>query len=81
MPLYILLLIMSWFTLVRCSAFSLLIWSSQAEHSLLQAFVAAAASTLGFLTPPGVSGQLLLIPEGAGWARDRRILLHLHPWL
>jgi hypothetical protein len=66
MPLYILLLIMSWFALVQCG-FSLLIWSSQAEHSLLQAFIASgsALSTLGFLTPPGVSGQLLSIPEGA----------------
>ena len=66
MPLYILLLIMSWFALVQC-AFSLLIWSSQAEHSLLQAFIASgsALSTLGFLTPPGVYGQLLSIPEGA----------------
>ena len=66
MPLYILLLIMSWFALVQ-GAFSLLIWSSQAEHSLLQAFIASgsALSTLGFLTPPDVSGQLLSIPEGA----------------
>ena len=66
MPLYILLLIMSWFALVQ-GAFSLLIWSSQAEHSLPQAFIASgsALSTLGFLTPPGVYGQLLSIPEGA----------------
>jgi hypothetical protein len=66
MPVYILLLIMSWFALVQ-GAFSLLIWSSQAEHSLLQAFIASgsALSTLGFLTPPGVYGQLLAIPEGA----------------
>jgi hypothetical protein len=66
LPLYILLLIMSWFALVQ-AAFSLLIWSSQAEHSLLQAVIASgsALSTLGFLTPPDVSGQLLAIPEGA----------------
>ena len=66
MPLYILLLIGSWFALVQV-AFSLLIWSSQAEHSLLQAVIASgsALSTLGFLTPAGVSGQLLAIPEGA----------------
>ena len=66
LPLYILLLIVSWFALVQ-GAFSLLIWSSQAEHSLLQAFIASgsALSTLGFLTPPGVYGQLLSIPEGA----------------
>ena len=66
LPLYILLLIMSWFALVQ-GAFSLLIWSSQAEHSLLQAVIASgsALSTLGFLTPPDVSGQLLAIPEGA----------------
>jgi hypothetical protein len=34
---------------------------------LLQAVIASgsALSTLGFLTPPGIAGQLLAIPEGA----------------
>ena len=65
-PIYILLLIIAWFALVQ-AGFSLLIWSSQAEHSLLQAVIASgsALSTLGFLTPPGTAGQLLAIPEGA----------------
>src|SRR5215469_11406475 len=65
-PIYILLLIIAWFALVQ-AGFSLLIWSSQAEHSLLQAVIASgsALSTLGFLTPPGMVGQLLAIVEGA----------------
>ena len=65
-PIYIVLLIAAWFALVQ-AGFSLLIWSSQAEHNLLQAVIASgsALSTLGFLTPPGVAGQLLAIPEGA----------------
>jgi hypothetical protein len=47
--------------------FSLMIWSLQAEPSLPRAFIASgsALSTLGFLTPPDLSGQLLAIPEGA----------------
>jgi hypothetical protein len=66
LPLYILLLIVVWFGIVQ-TGFSLLIWSSQAEHSLLQAVIASgsALSTLGFLTPPGTAGQLLAILEGA----------------
>jgi hypothetical protein len=66
LPLYILLLIVVWFILVQ-AGFSLLIWSSQAEHSMLQAVIASgsALSTLGFLTPPGIAGQSLAIPEGA----------------
>ena len=66
LPIYMLLLITTWFALVQVG-FSLLIWSSQAEHSWLQAFIASgsALSTLGFLTPPGTAGQLLAIPEGA----------------
>jgi hypothetical protein len=65
-PIYMLLLITTWFALVQVG-FSLLIWSSQAEHSWLQAVIASgsALSTLGFLTPPDISGQLLAIPEGA----------------
>src|SRR5215467_520208 len=57
-PIYILLLIIVWFALVQ-AGFSLLIWSSQAEHSLLQALIASgsALSTLGFLTPPNMIGQ------------------------
>jgi len=68
-PIYMLVLITTWFALVQVG-FSLLIWSSQAEHSWLQAVIASgsALSTLGFLTPPGITGQLLAIPEGAmGW--------------
>jgi hypothetical protein len=66
LPLYILLLIVVWFGVVQ-AGFSLLIWSSQAEHSLLQAVIASgsALSTLGFLTPPDIAGQLLAILEGA----------------
>jgi len=49
------------------AGFASLIWSSQAEHSLLQAVIASgsALSALGFLTPSDPSGQLLAIPEGA----------------
>ena len=66
LPLYVLLLITVWFVLVQMG-FSLMIWSLQAEQSLLRAFIASgsALSTLGFLTPPDLSGQLLAIPEGA----------------
>ena len=66
LPLYVLLLIVVWFVLVEMG-FSLMIWSLQAEPSLLRAFIASgsALSTLGFLTPPDLSGQLLAIPEGA----------------
>lgn len=66
LPIYILLLTGAWFILVL-AGFSLLIWCSQAEHDLLQAAIASgsALSTLGFLTPPGIAGQLLAIPEGA----------------
>ena len=66
LPLYVLLLIAVWFVLVQMG-FSLMIWSLQAEPSLLRAFIASgsALSTLGFLTPPDLSGQLLAIPEGA----------------
>ncbi len=66
LPLYILLLIIVWFGLVE-AGFALLIWSCQAEHNLLQAFLASgsALSTLGFLTPPDTAGRLLAILEGA----------------
>ena len=66
MPLYIVLLIVVWFVLAQLG-FSLLIWSLQAEHNLLQAVIASgsALSTLGFLTPSDMAGQLLAIPEGA----------------
>ena len=66
LPLYVLLLIATWFALVQMG-FSLMIWSLQAEPSLLRAFISSgsALSTLGFLTPPDLSGQLLAIPEGA----------------
>src|SRR5262249_8261594 len=65
-PIYLLLLITTWFALVQLG-FSFLILSSQAEHSWLQAVIASgsALSTLGFLTPPDILGQLLAIPEGA----------------
>jgi len=66
LPIYIVLLIATWFALTQ-AGFSLMIWSSQAEHNLLQAVIASgsALSTLGFLTPRDISGQLLAIPEGA----------------
>jgi hypothetical protein len=55
-----------WFGLVL-GGFGLVIWSCQAEHSLLKAMIASGAqlSTLGFLTPPDTAGQLLAILEGA----------------
>jgi hypothetical protein len=43
LPTYILLLIAAWFALVQ-AGFSLLIWSSQAEHSLLQDIVCCKRS-------------------------------------
>jgi hypothetical protein len=45
----------------------LILWSSHVEPSVLRAFLASgsALSTLGFLTPNGVAGQLLAILEGA----------------
>ena len=66
LPLYGLSLITMWFVLVQIG-FSLMVWSLQAEPSLLRAFISSgsALSTLGFLTPPDLSGQLLAIPEGA----------------
>jgi hypothetical protein len=66
LPLYVLLLIIVWFGLVQ-AGFSLLIWSLQAEDKFLQAIIASgsALSTLGFLTPPNIPGQLLAIVEGA----------------
>ena len=64
--LYILLVIIMWFGLVL-AGFALLIWSCQAEHSLLEAVIASGSqlSTLGFLTPPDTAGRLLAILEGA----------------
>jgi hypothetical protein len=63
---FILLLIVVWFGIVQ-AGFALLIWSSQAKQSLLQAVIASgsALSTLGFLTPPDTAGRLLAILEGA----------------
>ena len=53
LPLYGLSLIIVWFVLVQMG-FSLMVWSLQAEPSLLRAFIASgsALSTLGFLAPP-----------------------------
>jgi hypothetical protein len=66
LPSYMFLLIGTWFALVQ-AGFTLLIWSLQAEPRVLEAFIASgsALSTLGFLTPSDVAGQLLAIPEGA----------------
>ena len=66
LPLYILLVIITWFGLAL-AGFALLIWSCQAEHSLLEAVIASGSqlSTLGFLTPPDTAGRLLAILEGA----------------
>jgi hypothetical protein len=66
LPLYILLVIMVWFGLVL-AGFGLLIWSCQAERSLLEAMIASGSqlSTLGFLTPTSTVGQVLAILEGA----------------
>jgi hypothetical protein len=66
LPIYMLLLIVAWFLLAQVG-FSLIIWSVQAEHSIGRALIASgsALSTLGFMTPPEVSGQILAILEGA----------------
>jgi hypothetical protein len=66
LPLYILFVILVWFALVL-AGFALLIWSFQAEHSLLKSIIASGSqlSTLGFLAPPDTAGQLLAILEGA----------------
>jgi hypothetical protein len=66
LPLYILLVIIVWFGLVL-AGFALLIWSYQAEHTLLKAMIASGSqlSTLGFLPPSDTAGQLLAILEGA----------------
>jgi hypothetical protein len=66
LPLYTLLLILSWFTLVL-AGFSLIIWSWHVEPTVLEAATASgsALSTLGFQTPTGILGQWLAIIEGA----------------
>jgi hypothetical protein len=66
LPLYILFVITAWFGLVL-AGFALLIWSFQAEHSLLKSIIASGSqlSTLGFPAPPDTAGQLLAILEGA----------------
>src|SRR5215831_8101563 len=66
LPLYFLLVIVVWFGLVL-TGFGLLIWSCQAERSLLEAMIASGSqlSTLGFLTPPDTAGRMLAIVEGA----------------
>jgi hypothetical protein len=66
LPLYILFVIIVWFGLVL-AGFALLIWSFQAEHSLLKSIIASGSqlSTLGFLAPSDTAGQLLAILEGA----------------
>ena len=66
LPVFIFLLILSWFLLVQ-TGFALMIWSVHAETRLVEAFIASgsALSTLGFRTPPGALGQMLAIPEGA----------------
>jgi hypothetical protein len=66
LPIYMLLLIVAWFLLAQVG-FSLIIWSVQAEHSIGRALIASgsALSTLGFMTPPEVPGQILAVLEGA----------------
>jgi hypothetical protein len=66
LPIYMLLLIVVWFLLAQ-TGFSLIIWSVQAEHSFGRAVIASgsALSTLGFMTPSEVQGQILAIVEGA----------------
>lgn len=65
-PAYVMLLIIAWFGLVQLG-FALLIWTFRIERGSLQALIASgsALSTLGFLTPPGIGGQLLAVVEGA----------------
>jgi hypothetical protein len=66
LPLYILLVIILWFGMVL-AGFALLIWSFQAEHSLLKSIIASGSqlSTLGFFAASDTAGQLLAILEGA----------------
>ncbi len=66
LPIYMLLLIVVWFLLAQLG-FSLIIWSVEAEHSFGRAAIASgsALSTLGFMTPAEVPGQILAILEGA----------------
>jgi hypothetical protein len=66
LPLYVLLVVVAWFGLAL-AGFALLIWSTQAEHSLLKALIASGSqlSTLGFLTPQNTTGQGLAVLEGA----------------
>jgi hypothetical protein len=66
LPVYILSVIAVWFGLAL-AGFGLLIWSCEAERSLLEAMIASGSqlSTLGFLTPPDTAGQILAILEGA----------------
>jgi hypothetical protein len=66
LPLYVLLVVVVWFSLAL-AGFGLLIWSAQAEPSLLKAMIASGSqlSTLGFLAPQNTTGQLLAVLEGA----------------
>ena len=82
LPVFIFLLILSWFLLVQ-TGFALMIWSVHAETRLVEAFIASgsALSTLGFRTPPGALGQMLAIPEGAIGLRCSGFHFHTHPRL
>ena len=66
LPIYVFLLTLVRFGLVQVG-FALCIWALRAQPTLLRATIASgsALSTLGFLTPPAVAGQMLAILEGA----------------
>lgn len=66
LPVFMIMLIICWFVMALMG-FAMVIWSLQAEHGVVPALIASgsALSTLGFLTPPDLSGRVLAIIEGA----------------
>lgn len=65
-PCTLVAVITSWFLLVTLG-FALLNWAFGANPTFVEAFISSgsALSTLGFSTPPAVSGQFFAIIEGA----------------
>jgi len=80
LPIYMLLLITTWFALVQVG-FSLLIWSSQAEHSWLQAVVASGSALSTLPDAARHSGAAARDPGGCDGAGDRCLSLHVYPGL
>ena len=80
LPLYILLLIVVWFSLVL-AGFSLLIWSCQAEHSVLQSCDRQRLGAQHTRLPYAArhSGSAACNPGRRNGAWCRCILFYLHP--